>query len=309
MDQGNHSSASPPLIGPLTDPDMPPGDHPLEVAARRGMGPLSPLGRNVWHGQGTPCVSCGQLVGRDEPTCGHCGQDLSQKMLSRMKAHAGPWYVFEHVRPFPGVSFQRLVRQIRRGVLTETSIIRGPATDHQWRFAVETPGVCLYFGKCWHCHGDAITSATRCAHCGAHLLWDKTTKGAGSLAKSSASPLVTRSVTNESPIRSNPSAPNTTLPVAPFQSAEKKIANTDTMPEEPSEVPSPEWTALRAAVESTHFSARDRPANSDRPASRSVFLWVGVVLLGVVFMTLLAAAQCRERQLNQPRPAAAIESP
>ena len=149
----------------VSDDEMPPGDHALEVAARRGVGPLSPAGRDVWHGRTRPCASCGQLVDRDDQKCGQCGQDLSGPMLDKMRAAAGPWYVLEHVRPFPGVRFERLVRQILRGVLTETSIVRGPTTNHQWRFAVETPGLAKYFGRCWDCHGEVRVTDEFCTDC------------------------------------------------------------------------------------------------------------------------------------------------
>ncbi len=149
--------------------ELPPGDHPLEIAARRGIGPLSPQAQEVWHGNARPCVSCGLLVLRDQRECDHCGQDLSDEMLAKMRVHAGPWYVLEHLRPFPGVSLERIIRQVRRGVLTETSIIRGPATDFQWRFAGETPGVCRYFGKCWSCHRPVTGSDSYCPACLVYL--------------------------------------------------------------------------------------------------------------------------------------------
>ncbi len=155
------------------DTDLPPGDHALEVAARRGIGPLSGLGREVWHGRARPCVSCGQLVLRDEKNCDQCGQDLSEEMLAKMRAHAGPWYVLEHIRPFPGVSLERIVRQIRRGLITETSIVRGPSTDYQWRFALEAPGLCRYFNKCWHCHEKVTPYDTCCPLCSSYLLFEK----------------------------------------------------------------------------------------------------------------------------------------
>ncbi len=149
----------------VAEDELPPGNHALEVAARRGIGPLSPLGRHVWHGETRPCPSCGQLVCRDDDTCQDCGQELDEEMLDRMRACAGPWYVLEHVRPFPGVRFERLVRQIQRGVLTETSIVRGPTTDHQWQFAVETAGLARYFGRCWECYGEVTLEDLVCQTC------------------------------------------------------------------------------------------------------------------------------------------------
>jgi len=142
----------------------------LETAAERGIGPLSDLGRRVWHGESIPCISCGELVGRSASQCELCGQDLSQSMVDRMRSHAGPWYVMEHVRPFPGVTLERLIRQAKRGVLVRTTIIRGPTTDHQWRFAAETPGLSRFVGCCWRCQSDVKPHDPTCAGCGADLL-------------------------------------------------------------------------------------------------------------------------------------------
>lgn len=152
--------------------DLPPGSHALEVAARSGLGPLSTMGREVWHGRARPCVSCGQLIPRGVVECEHCGQDHSLPMLEKMQLHAGPWYVLEHIRPFPGVSLERIVMQIRRGLITETSIVRGPSTSHQWRFAVEAPGLCRYFERCWRCHDRISQAHESCPKCEANLGFD-----------------------------------------------------------------------------------------------------------------------------------------
>ena len=159
----------------------PVGLSAVELAARRGIGPLSPLGNRVWHGEARPCASCGQLVRRTQETCDQCGQDLSPAMLNKMRTHSGPWYVLEHVRPFPGVSLARLIRQIRRGVLTRTTVVRGPTTDHQWRFAAETPVLCRYLGCCWACQVDVRENETTCPDCGVDL-----NAGSGSDQTSSA---------------------------------------------------------------------------------------------------------------------------
>ncbi|HUU82247.1 MAG TPA: hypothetical protein VM243_01970 [Phycisphaerae bacterium] len=147
----------------------PTGLSAVELGARRGIGPLSPLGNQVWHGDARPCVSCGQLVRRTQLSCDQCGQDLSPAMLAKMSALSGPWYVLEHVRPFPGVTLHRLIRQVRRGVLTRTTIVRGPTTAHQWRFAAETPGLCRYLGCCWACQADVCETDTTCLRCGGDL--------------------------------------------------------------------------------------------------------------------------------------------
>jgi len=141
----------------------------LEIGAKRGIGPLSDYGVQVWHGHARPCVSCGELMRREGKYCEFCGQEHSLAMLSRMEAHAGPWYVHEHVRPFPGVTLERLIRQAKRGVLTASTIVRGPTTHHQWRFAGETPGLCKYVGMCFNCLGAAADTEVYCPSCGIHL--------------------------------------------------------------------------------------------------------------------------------------------
>lgn len=148
---------------------MPPGNSAVEIAARKGFGPLSPLVEASWHGDSRPCPSCGQLVRRSANLCPSCGEDLSDNMAERMRAFAGPWYVLDHVRPFPGVTYERFVRQIRRGVLTETTVVRGPTTDHQWRFAAEVPGLSKHLGVCWKCQGRVIPREMTCSSCGVDL--------------------------------------------------------------------------------------------------------------------------------------------
>jgi len=50
-------------------------------------------------------------------------------------------------------------------VVTATSIVRGPETDFQWRFAVETPGLCRYFNRCWQCHEEVTPEDIYCPEC------------------------------------------------------------------------------------------------------------------------------------------------
>ncbi len=156
-------------LEPPADARPTPPLNVLELAAKQGFGPLSPRGQRVWHGEGRPCVSCGHLVHRMAKTCPDCGQDLSDGMLEKMRSHAGPWYVHEHVRPFPGVSLERLIRQIRRGVLTRTTVVRGPTTHHQWRFAAETPMLSKYLGCCWVCQSAVRPNDPVCGACGVDL--------------------------------------------------------------------------------------------------------------------------------------------
>ncbi len=161
--------------------EHPTGDHPLEVAARAGMGPLSAMSKKVWHGEATPCVSCGQLVRRNSAQCDSCGQDLTDEMIARMRKHAGSWYVLEHLRPFPGVTLDRILLQVRRGLITPTSIVRGPSTDYQWRFAVETPGLCCLFGRCWNCFNGVKENESYCPACLSHLGFEKPVQSTASV--------------------------------------------------------------------------------------------------------------------------------
>lgn len=158
----------------LPDPtQLPKGMHPLEVAARRGFGPLSPRSAEAWHGGSRPCVTCGTIVRRSDAECYHCGQDLDPRMVEKMRAFAGPWDIYEHYRPFPGISLERVIRQVRRGLITETSIVRGPSTDYQWRYAMETPGLCRYFERCWNCQAKVGASDTYCPACLTYLTFER----------------------------------------------------------------------------------------------------------------------------------------
>ena len=140
-------------------------DHPLAVAARNGIGPLSVRAREVWHGQSAPCASCAQLNDREAEQCSYCGQDLSGPMLEKMAKHSGPWFVYDNVRPFPGVSLERIVSLIRRGALQPTSIVRGPTTRYQWRYAVEAPIISRHMGRCWRCQAAVSLDDSACPEC------------------------------------------------------------------------------------------------------------------------------------------------
>ena len=144
-------------------------DHPLAVAARNGIGPLSARAREVWHGQSAPCASCAQLNDREAQRCAHCGQDLSGPMLEKMAKHSGPWFVYDNVRPFPGVSLERIVSLIRRGALQPTSIVRGPTTRYQWRYAIEAPVISRHLGRCWRCQATVSLDDSACPECNVAL--------------------------------------------------------------------------------------------------------------------------------------------
>ncbi|MCG3136208.1 MAG: hypothetical protein HJJLKODD_00034 [Phycisphaerae bacterium] len=143
--------------------------HPLVIAAQQGYGPMSPKAQTIWHGDSTPCASCGMLNLRTALQCHHCQQDLSQPMLQKMAEHSGPWFVHDPIRPIPGISLERMIKQIRRGVLTRTSIVRGPTTFYQWRYATETPLIARLLGYCWQCQAVVAEKERYCPKCKAML--------------------------------------------------------------------------------------------------------------------------------------------
>lgn len=291
----------------LTGADaLPPGDHPIEVAARSGFGPLSRLGRITWHGQARPCVSCGQLILREQQECDHCGQDLSEAMLQRMREHAGPWYVFEHVRPFPGVSLQRIIRQIRRGLITPTSIVRGPATDHQWRFAGETPGLCIYFGRCWKCHAEVTLRDTRCPSCDAGLLPEVASAAPRAPAPAPLPPVLQRPAPPSTPAPV-PAAPPTpavsTARITPATMFDSGSFDVETPIEEDKPETTPEWEALRAAVSTVQSTRRAAEPAFTPPKPAISPAWVAGIVLAIAMIALVILSQIRNDALRNRPPA------
>ena len=312
MDQTDHQTKTDSSSDPQPDSSMPTGDHPLEVAARNGIGPLSPRVRDVWHGHAIPCVSCGQLVARNADRCDHCDQDLTDEMIEKMRTHAGPWYVLEHVRPFPGVSLERIIRQIRRGLLTETSIVRGPSTQFQWRFAVETPGLSRYFGKCWQCHHDVTHTDPYCAACLSYLSFEKPRP----IAPAPPTPTPTPAQPATTRIENDPQNSTSTISEGAPTPAPSNDATTATPPERvlspppPTETATPEDSDDAAANEELQQLAtalRDAsPAHRSTNWEQSQHVgpvnvkWIAVALLAFVVIALVAVTALRR---SDPTPA------
>ncbi len=297
-------SQTPAAADPTAENNLPPGSHALEVGARRGIGPLSPHGGEVWHGHALPCVSCGQLVPRDASECDQCAQDLTPAMLEKMRAHAGPWYVLEHIRPFPGVSLERIVRQINRGLITETSIVRGPSTDYQWRFAVETPGLCRYFGRCWSCHEAVSASDGYCRHCLSYLSFEKPR------ATPDASPAPTAVEPKGVAMTTATLAPNQSpererrVPEATGQPAPAKTPLGATSVPAPAETPSDHLKDLSAVVDRTALPMHE-PIWDEPPRIGGIrATWIAAVLLAIVIVALMFLTQSRSDDAPPRQPAA-----
>lgn len=301
----------------LPSTDMPPGDHPLEIAARRGIGPLSPSGRGAWHGHTEPCVSCGQLNLRGATECEACGQDLSPEMRRKMLEAAGPWFVFEHVRPFPGISWERMLRQIRRGVITPTSIVRGPTTDFQWRFAGHTPGLAQHFGMCWHC-GESVSPSDRyCSACLSHLdgapaktLTEASVAAVTLLSPKDAEPRPSGSLgpappsVSTVPAKAGPMFTGISASTSPSTKAAGGVsaAPVNVGGSVPSAGPShggvnEELLALRAVLEQAEVDAgiaAVEPLHTSSPRST----WLVAALFVLFFAGLIALVKVRERRLE-----------
>lgn len=286
-EQQDTSEAAP---SELEEAGLPPGNHSLEVAARDGIGPLSPLGRETWHGQSRPCVTCGQLVRRDATECGHCGQELSEEMLERMRAHAGPWYVLEHVRPFPGVSLERIIRQIRRGLITPTSIVRGPATDFQWRFALETPGLCRYFSRCWSCHEQISPTDVYCRYCLSHLTLEQS-------RPAPAVPPSPKSVAQSAPVSG--AAPEVTSPTA-AASATPERANNKTDAADSDAPSGGSLEQLSAAVSRVDVQGADELWDAPPRVGGVRATWIVAALLIVVVIAMLFLTRVRRQSETTP---------
>jgi len=258
----------------------------LELAAQRGIGPLSPQGLKAWHGESYPCVSCGELVRRSAIVCEQCGQDLSLKMIIKMQAHAGPWYVHEHVRPFPGVTLERLVRQAQRGVLTATTIVRGPTTHHQWRFAAETPALSKHLGLCWNCQARVNPVDQACAACRVNL--DQPAgeqSGPPSVETLAAAPIASRPP-------APPPAPLSNTTAAPLRSVAASVPGSANRGEE--------LERIRAALEA---------AQGQAPTTRRR-LPMGLIIAAILIVAIAGlAGVIKLRQKSQVRAPQAAPTP
>lgn len=278
----------------------------MEVAARKGFGPMSANAHDAWHGGAIPCVSCGQLVRRGQRECEECGQDLTPEALARMSAHAGPWFVFEHLRPFPGVSLERIVKQIRRGLITPTSIVRGPSTYFQWRFAAETPGLCRYFQVCWNCQSSVTSTDAQCRVCGSFLSFEgpqgkpplpgdrltgvHLTPDAPSLAGLSSGAAVDGGSGHAAAARLSSGLSAVVTP------ANTAMANDESLFEELKTrgiPPQPSILELTAAISAADFDAPPAEPMEATGLSGRAVLWIAAATVALLLVVLLALGQLR----------------
>ena len=112
------------------------------------------------------CPFCGAFntdVGRP---CRHCRTEDTTAARAAARKRVGPWFVLQSKNPAaPGMSLSALLTLIRQGMVTDRSVIRGPATGQLWRLAGKVRGISREFGSCYGCGGDLYAADPVCPHC------------------------------------------------------------------------------------------------------------------------------------------------
>jgi len=104
-----------------------------------------------------------------QPTSDRCRQcrglfePLSQQAT---QIAMGPWFIRDPQMPFrPGCSYDVLLKQIRSGKITRSTIVRGPTTHQFWLLARHVPGVAHLLGICHRCGAEVDPAARACRAC------------------------------------------------------------------------------------------------------------------------------------------------
>ncbi|MCA9297036.1 MAG: hypothetical protein KC983_10975, partial [Phycisphaerales bacterium] len=113
------------------------------------------------------CPYCGETQSESE-RCTSCGGLFEP--LSRQATHnaMGPWYIRDVGQPFrPGCSHDTLMMLVDRGVVTRTTVVRGPTTRQFWTVARRVPGLAHRLGYCHACDARVDAGDESCHACGA----------------------------------------------------------------------------------------------------------------------------------------------
>jgi hypothetical protein len=87
-------------------------------------------------------------------------------MRQATKARIGPWYVLQTRNPAaPGMKLATLQALVRKGLVTPTSIVRGPTTHQLWKTAARVKGLSRELGRCYGCGERIHPIAETCPHC------------------------------------------------------------------------------------------------------------------------------------------------
>ena len=112
------------------------------------------------------CPFCGALHGDIGRPCRHCGTEDTTAARAAARKRVGPWFVLQTKNlAAPGMSLPSLLGLIRQGLVTDRSVIRGPATGQLWRLASKVRGISREFGSCYGCGGDLYAADPLCPHC------------------------------------------------------------------------------------------------------------------------------------------------
>ncbi|MCG8614806.1 MAG: hypothetical protein MI802_01210, partial [Desulfobacterales bacterium] len=113
------------------------------------------------------CPYCGNAQTEPRDRCTACGGHFDELSLKATQGHMGPWFVRDRANPFrPGCSYEVLVKEIERGRVTATTILRGPTTRQFWSIAQNVPGVAHHLGYCHACGKTVKPGSSACEHCG-----------------------------------------------------------------------------------------------------------------------------------------------
>lgn len=113
------------------------------------------------------CPYCGRgtlLAAR----CEQCKGLLDPLSRQATQNSMGPWFIHDPQSPFrPGCSYEVIREMVRRGKITEQTVLRGPNSRQYWMLASRTPAVANLLGKCHNCQHTVDASAVSCPSCGA----------------------------------------------------------------------------------------------------------------------------------------------
>jgi len=239
--------------------------------------------------------------------------ERTRRALDRLM---GPWFVLDEVNPSgPGVSWKKMLSLIERGKVTPETIVRGPATGGQWRFAGQSPSVATRLGLCWSCQSPLppVRTASVCEQCGAALNgpvnWPDELDVAPAAPVSSADEEPARAIPTARGVRAARGGGNGKAPlVAPVVARPPKAAPPPPAEEPPSagEPPSAEESALDDLI----LAGAPAPTPNGRggPAARTAVKGpsrlvpaVGFVAAGI-FVAGLVVAVLKLTHDNPPQP-------
>lgn len=113
------------------------------------------------------CPYCGNAQTAPEDRCAGCGGFFDPLSLKVTQQHMGPWFIRDRNAPFrPGCSYEVLVKQIEKGKVKATTILRGPTTRQFWSVARNVPGVAHLLGYCHACGAHCQKTDENCSECG-----------------------------------------------------------------------------------------------------------------------------------------------